>query len=143
MTFWEEIIAKSGVEISNHDYRPTDHCARNREQGESTIKLTLATRPITRWTTLEGSHTTRSDHKVIEWEVNVDKPEEADHVQGLGWNLAAMSKEDEEAAEKLWRELERERAHLDEECTGDDVEREAELCQQTESKVLETKAKTI
>jgi len=29
-------------------------------------------------------------------------------VQVIGWNLAAMSKEDEEAAEKLWKELERE-----------------------------------
>jgi len=34
------------------------------------------------------------------------------------WNLAAMSKEDEEAAEKLWKELEGQRAHLDEECMG-------------------------
>jgi hypothetical protein len=54
-----------------------------------------------------------------------------------------MSKEDEEAAEKLWRELERERAHLGEECTGNDVEREAEWCQETLSKVLDAKAKKI
>ena len=48
--------------------------------------------------------------------------EEADHVQVIGWNLAAMSKEDEKAAEKLWWELERDRAHLGEKCTGDNVE---------------------
>jgi len=35
-------------------------------------------------------------------------------------------KEDEEAAEKFWKKLERERAHLGEQCMGDDVEREAE-----------------
>jgi len=58
-------------------------------------------------------------------------------------NLAGMSKEDKEAAEKLGMELERERAHLGEECTGDDVEREAEWCQETQSSVLDAKAKKI
>jgi len=78
---------------------------------------------------------------MIEWDLNVDNQEEADHVQVIGWNLAAMSKEDEEAAEKLGKELERERAHLGEECTGDDVEREAEWCQATLSNVVDAKAK--
>jgi hypothetical protein len=78
---------------------------------------------------------------VIEWEFNIDKQEEADHMQVKVWNLAAMSKEDQESAEKLWRELERERAHLGEECTGDDVEQEAEWCQETLSKVQDAKAK--
>jgi len=142
-TFWEEIIDEHGLEIGNDDDRPTHHWARNSEEGESTIDLTLATQPITQWTTLGGSHATGSNHEVIEWEFNVDKQEEADHVQVIGWNLAAMSQEDEEAAEKLWRELERERAHLGEECTGDDVEREAEWCQETLSKVLDAKAKKI
>jgi len=77
---------------------------------------------------------------VIEGEFNVNKQEEADHVQVIGWNLAAMAKVDEEAAETLWRELERERAHLGEECMGDDVEREAEWCQEPLSKVLDAKA---
>ena len=60
---------------------------------------------------------------MIEWEFNLHTQEEADRVQVIGWNLAAMSKEDKEAAEKLWGELDRERAHLGEECTGDDVKR--------------------
>jgi hypothetical protein len=77
---------------------------------------------------------------VIEWEFSVDKQED---VQVIGWNLAAMSKEDEKAAEKLWKELEGHRARLDEECTGDEVEREAEWCQETLSKVLDAKAKKI
>jgi len=64
-------------------------------------------------------------------------------VQVMGWNLAAMSQEDQEAAEKLWKELERERAQLGEECMGDDVERKAEWCQSTLSKVLDAKAKKI
>ena len=63
---------------------------------------------------------------MIEWHYNVDKQEEAHLVQVIGWNLAPMSKQDEEAAEKVWKELERERAHLGEECTGDNVEREAD-----------------
>jgi len=56
-----------------------------------------------RWTILDGSHATGSDHEVIEWEFNLDKQGEADHVQVIGWNLAAMSKEDEEAEEILWK----------------------------------------
>jgi len=99
-------------EIGNDDDRPSHHRARNGEEGESTIELTLATRPITRWTTLDGSHASGSNHEVIEWMINVDKQEEAVHVQVIGWNLAAMSKVDEKAAEKFWRELERERAHV-------------------------------
>ena len=42
-------------------------------------------------------------------------------MQVIGWNLAAMSKEHEEAAETLWKQLERDIAHLGEECMGDDV----------------------
>jgi hypothetical protein len=142
-TLWEEIIDEHGLEIGNDDDRHTHHWARNGEDGESTIDLTLATRPMSRWTTVGGSHTTGSDHEVIKWEFNVDKQEEADHVQVIGWNLAAMAQEDKEAAEKLWRELERDRAHLGEECTGDDVEREAECSQETLSKVPDAKAKKI
>jgi hypothetical protein len=50
---------------------------------------------------------------------------------------------DEEAAQKLWKELERNRAHLGDECMGDYVKREAEWCQATLSKVLDAKAKKI
>jgi len=141
-TFWEEILDEHGLENGNDD-QPTHHWARNGEEGETTIDLTLASRPITRWTILDGRHATGSDHEVIEWEFSVDKQEEADHVQVIGWTLAAMSKEDEKAAEKLWKELEGQRARLDEECTGDKVEWEAEWCQETLSKVLDAKAKII
>jgi hypothetical protein len=61
----------------------------------------------------------------------------------IGWNLAVMSKAAEEAAEKLSSDRERERAHLDEECMGDNVEREAKWCQETINKVLDAKAKII
>ena len=64
-------------------------------------------------------------------------------MQVIRWNLAAMSKDDEKAAEKLWKELEGRRARLDEECTGDKVEQEAEWCQETLSKVLDAKAKKM
>jgi len=94
-----------------------------------------------RWIILDRRHATGSDHKVIEWEFSVDKQEEADHVQVIGWNLATMSKEDEKAAEKLWMKLEGQRGRLDKEHTGDEVEREAEWCQKTLIKVLEAKVK--
>ena len=64
-------------------------------------------------------------------------------MQVIGWNLASMSKEDEKAAEKLWKELEGQRACLDDEFTGDEVEWEAEWCQEMLRKVLDAKAKKI
>jgi hypothetical protein len=54
-----------------------------------------------------------------------------------------MSKEDKKPADKLWKEREGQRARLDEECTGDKVEREAEWCQEMLSMVLDAKAKKI
>jgi hypothetical protein len=54
-----------------------------------------------------------------------------------------VSKEHKKAAEKLWKRLEGQRAHLDGECMGDEVEREAEWCQETLRKVLDAKAKKI
>jgi hypothetical protein len=109
----------------------------------SAIDLTLATRPLTQWSPLGGSQAPSSDHEVIEWEFKVARQEETDHVQVIGWNLAVMSKAAEEAAEKLSSDRERERAHLDEECMGDNVEREAKWCQETINKVLDAKAKII
>jgi hypothetical protein len=140
--FWEEIIHEYRLQFGI-DAQPTHYWARNGKEGESTIDLTLATRPITTWTIIEGSHATGSDHEVIEWEFNVKKHEEADYVQVIGWNPAARSKEDKEAAEKLWKKLERDRAHLGKKCMGDDVEQEAEWCRATLSKVQNSKPKKI
>jgi len=44
--FWEEIIDEYTLEIGNDD-RPTHPWAKSSEEGELTIDLTLATRPIT------------------------------------------------------------------------------------------------
>jgi len=70
----------------------------------------------------EGRNAKGSNHEVIEWQFSVQTQEKPDHVQVLGWNLAAMSKEDEEAAEEVLKELQGGRTHLDEKCTGDEVE---------------------
>jgi len=110
-TYWEEIIDEYGHEIGNDD-RPTHHWVRDGNEGESIIDLTLAHRPITKWTILNRSHATDSDDEIIEWEVNVDKQEDAEDVRIVGWNLSTMSKEDEEAAVKLWTELDTGRAQL-------------------------------
>jgi len=141
-TFWEEIIDLCGLEIGNDD-EPTHHWAWNGEEGESTIDLTLTNRPIMQWTILDGRQATSSDHKVIRSQFSVDMQDEADNVQVIGWNFAAMSKKDEEAAEQLWKELEGQRGHLDEECMWDEVEREAEWCQETRSKVLYANGKKL
>ena len=71
-------------------------------EGESVIDLTLANRPIIKWTILADNHATGSDHEVIAWEVRVDREEKADHERVVGCNLAAMTEKDAEAAEKLW-----------------------------------------
>jgi len=62
--------------------------------------------------------------------------EEAGHERVGGWKLAAITKEDAKAAEKLWMELAKERAHLDEECPADEVVREAAWCQEAIGNVL-------
>jgi hypothetical protein len=69
--------------------------------------------------------------------------EEADHERVVGWNLAAMTEEDLEPAEKLWRELAKERAHLSAEGAADLVEHEAAWCQEAISSVLKASAKRI
>jgi len=141
-TFWEGVIDENGREIGN-DGRPTLHWTREDQDGESVIDLTLANRPIVRWTIVADDHSTGFDHEVLEWEVGVDRKEEADHERVVGLNVAAMPEEDAEAAEKLWMELAKERIQLDAECTEDEVEQEAAWCQEAMSSVLDATAKKI
>jgi hypothetical protein len=47
-------------------------------------------RLITNWFILVDVHSTGSDHKVIEWEVEADRHEEAKHGRVVGSNLAMM-----------------------------------------------------
>ena len=140
--FCEDMIDENELEIGN-DGRPTHHWAREDQEGESVIDLTFANRPIVKLTILADYHATGSDHEVIEWEVGVDRQEEADHERVVGWNLAAMTEKDVEAAEKLWAELAKERAQLDAECTVDEVEQEAAWCQEAMSSVLDATATKI
>jgi len=141
-TFWEGVIDENGLENVN-DVRPSRHWTREDQGGESVINLTLANRPIVRWTILADDHAAGSDHEVIEWEVGVDWQEEADHERVVGWNSAAMTQEDAEAAEMLWMELAKKRTHLDAECTEDEVEQEAAWWQEAMSSILDTMAKKI
>jgi hypothetical protein len=94
-------------------------------------------------TLLADDHATGSDHEVIEWVVEVDGQDEADQDRVLRWSLAAMMEEDLEAAEKLWRELAKETAHLSAECTADKVEYKAACCKEAMSSVLNATAKKI
>ena len=98
---------------------------------------------ITKWFILGDDHATGSDHKVIEWEVEADRQQGADHERVVGWNLAAMTEEDMEAAEKLWADLAKKRAHLHVEFKEDEVEQEAAWCQEAMSSVLNATAKRI
>ena len=58
----------------------------------------MAHRLIVKWTILADDHATGSDHEVIEWELGVNRKEEADHGRVVGWNFAAMTEKDTEAA---------------------------------------------
>jgi len=140
--FWEDMIDKNGLEIGN-DGRPTHHWIREDQEGESVIDLTFANRPIVKWTILADDYASGSDHEVIEWEVGVDRQEEADYERVVGWNLAAMMEKDVEAAEKLWMELAKKRAQLDAECTEDKVEQGAAWGQEAMRSVLDATANTI
>jgi len=140
--FGEGVIDENGLEIGN-DGRPTHHWTREDQEGKSVIDLTLANQLIVKSTILADDHATGSDHEVIEWEVGVDRQEEAHHERVVGWNLAALTEKDAEAAEKLWMELAKKRAQLDAECTEDEVEREAALCQEAMRSVLDATAKRI
>jgi len=75
--------------------------------------------------------------------VDMEKKEVAGGTQVIGWNLAAMLQEDKEQAEKLWRERARGRGFLGAESTGDNIESEAEWCQEALGKVLDATAKKI
>jgi hypothetical protein len=76
--FWEGVIDENGLEIGNNG-RPTHHCTREDQEGESVIDLTLGNRPIVKWTIVADDHATGSDHEVIECKAGVDRQEEADH----------------------------------------------------------------
>jgi hypothetical protein len=106
-------------------------------------KLMKVNRPITKWCILADNHATGSDHEVTEWEAEVHRQEEVGHETVVGSNIAAMTEEDSKAAERLWMELAKERAHLDTECTADEVEQEAAWCQEAIGSVLDTTAKKI
>ena len=83
--FWEEVIDETGLEIGN-DSQSTHHWTREGHKAESVINLTLANQPITTWSILADDHATGSDHEVTEWEVKLDRQEEAGHERVVGWN---------------------------------------------------------
>jgi hypothetical protein len=99
--FWEDVIDENGLEIGNNG-EATYHWTREDNDCESVIDLMLANRPITKWSILADDHATGSDHEIIEWEVEVDRQEEAGHERVVGWNIASLTDEDVKAAEKLW-----------------------------------------
>jgi len=43
---------------------------------------------------LDGSHTTGSDHEIMEWELKMEQQEETGGTKVVGSILAAMSQED-------------------------------------------------
>jgi hypothetical protein len=140
--YWEEIIHEHRLAIGNDD-RPAHYWTKYDSMGESVIDLTLANRPFGKWMILDGTHATASDHQIIQWELEMETQEEAWGTQVVGWNLAAMSQEDVEAAKELWKERPKEMAHLGAEIMGDEVESEAEWCQEALSRVLDATAKKI
>jgi len=62
--------------------------------------------------------------------------ENAGHAKVEGWNLPVMKEENMEVVEKLWLELEKAGAHLDVECTADEVELETTWSQEAMGSML-------
>jgi len=117
--------------------------SREDNESELVIDLTLANRPITVWSIVADNHITGSCHVVIEWAVEADSQEEADFERVVGWNCAAMTVKDPEAVEMLWKELFKDTATLDAECTDDEVEQNCTWFQHTLSHILDPMAKII
>jgi hypothetical protein len=60
-------------------------------------------RLITKWSIrADDDNATGSDHKVIQWEVEVDLQQEAGHERVVECNLRAMTEVDAKAVRKLW-----------------------------------------
>lgn len=91
-----------------------------------------------KWMTLDGNHAMGSDDWIIEWQIDMEKQEDAGCTQAVWWNQAAMLHEDMEQADKLWRERAMGLAYLAVESTGNDVESEAEWCQKALGQALDT-----
>ena len=83
--FWEDAIDENGMEVGN-DGQPTHYWTREDHQGKWVVDLMLVNRPISRWLILPDDHAARSDNDVIEWEVEAERQEEADHERVVGWN---------------------------------------------------------
>jgi len=62
---------------------------------------------------------------------------------GVGWNLAALTEEEAQAAEKLWMELAKSRSQPDAECTADEVKQQAAWWHDAMGSILDATAKKI
>jgi hypothetical protein len=79
------VIEKKGLPIGNN--RGATQCwTREGNKGESVIDLTLANIPITKCSIQANNQVTECDHMVREWDVEVDRQEEAIHDRVVGWN---------------------------------------------------------
>jgi len=92
---------------------------------------------------MADDHATGSDHQVIENEMISDGLEEPDHERVVAWNLAAITLEDLNAAEKLCREVAKERAHHNAGGTEGEVQQEATWCQEAMSSFVNATAKKL
>jgi hypothetical protein len=92
---------------------------------------------------LDGIHAIGSDPEIIDWVIDVEQQQYAGGTEVVGWNLAAMSQEDNMQTDSLWREQAGGSASLGVESTGNDIESEAELCHKARLKVLDATANKI
>ena len=94
-----------------------------------------------KWMILEKNPATGPDPKIIESGLGVKSKMEAEGIQVIGCNLAAMSDANENKAQKLWKKLPKQNAYLGVENMGDKGEYEAKWCQDVLSRLLNTTAK--
>ena len=80
---------------------------------------------------------------MIQREVELDSPEEADNALGVGWKLPAVMEENVGAVQNLSIHLLKKRDHLDAECTTDKVQHVAANCHVAKSRIRTNMGRTI
>jgi len=90
-------------------------------KGNLINNLILPYRPTGQWAILADNHMTDCDKEGVEWEVDANTQEEADHEWVVRWILVAMLEQNRKVAKKLYKDLAKERVCHNVACPEDEV----------------------
>jgi hypothetical protein len=92
---------------------------------------------------LNGNYVMMSNSEIREWEVDMEKKEEAAGIQVVGWKLVTLLPEDKEQTVNLCREWATGRSYLGVESTGNKLERKAKWFQEVLHNVVDATPQKI